>query len=116
MDARDEWAKVLGCRPDEISGSGRFEVCDGDLEAMYVDLLGVDRTLELLLASPSISKSAIRKACRVDLADMTAGVLANYCGHKRRKMRASLAVAAGLSKPEAEMLGAVTKIVRAVGT
>ena len=114
MDSRDEWAQVLGYRPDEISESGRFEVCDRDLEVMYVDLLGVDRTLELLLASPSISKSAIRKACGVDLPDMTAGLLADYCGHKKRKMRASLAVAAGLSTPEAEVLGAVTRIVRAV--
>ena len=116
MDARDEWTSVLGCRPDEISESGRFEVCDPDLEATYVDLLGVERTLELLLASPSISETAVRKACGIDLADMTVSVLADYCGHKKRKVRAALAVAAGLSKSEAAALGAVTRIVRAVGT
>ncbi len=115
-DARDEWARALGCRPDEISDSGRFEVCDRDLEAMYVDLLGVDRTLQLLVASPAISLSAIRRACGVDLADLTAEVLAEYCGHKKRKIRASLAIAAGLDRTEAAALGAVTRIVRAVGT
>ena len=117
MDVREEWARALDCRPDEISEGGRFEVCDPDLEATYVDLLGVERTLELLLSSPGISETAVRRACGgIDLADMTASVLAGFCRHKRRKVRAALAVAAGLSETEAAALGAVTRIVQTVAT
>ena len=115
-DTRHEWAKVMGCRPDEIGDSGRFEVCDLDLEATYVNRLGVERTLELLLASPSMTKSAVQKACGVNLGDVTKSGLAEYCRHKKRKVRASLAVAIGLSKSEAEKLGPISKIISAVGT
>ena len=104
---------MLGVDPADLEADGRFVVCYPDLEGVYVEALGVERVLELLLASPSFTDTSIRNACDVELTDMTVPALSDYCRNKKRKIRAALALAAGLTAAEAEGLPPVADIVRA---
>lgn len=113
-DAREEWAQICKLDVKQLHSGHGFEVCDPDLEGMYITQLGVERVKELLLASSHFSTSALQRASatgRID--DLTAEELAVLCKHRKRKVRAALAVASGLTEDEATTLTPLVNIVRA---
>lgn len=113
-DARTRWSEVLDVDPSDIEADGHYVVCNPELEDVYVNALGVERMLELLLASPTFTEGSIRQACGgIDLADMTLPTLASYCSHDKRKIPAALALVAGVTPGEAETIEPVATIVRA---
>ena len=103
-DARAPWAGQLGVPAADIEAAG-YVVCDPDLEAVYVAELGRDRVLAMLLGSDQITEASLLAACGVAaLSDVTAEVLAACCGHKKRKVRAALALATAMDAGDAEKL------------
>ena len=114
-DARVDWAEAIGYSPADIESDPRFQICVPSLEGVYVDCLGVKRTLECLIAGPGFSEGGICQATGMDLNVMTKEALSDYCNNKKRKVTSALAIAAGLTKIDAEALGPITKILRSVG-
>jgi putative ATP-dependent endonuclease of OLD family len=112
-DARSIWAEVLGIEPENLGQGDNYAVCNPDLEGAYVERLGVTRILELLFASPNFTENGVRNSCGVDLRDIRPAILTEYCGHKKRKVHAALAVATGMTQQEAEVLTPMVTIVRA---
>jgi putative ATP-dependent endonuclease of OLD family len=111
-DARQEWAEALGVDPGDIESGGDYAVCQPDLEGLYVAALGGARVQELLLASPTISETSLLNACGgLTLDAISEPILGDYCRHKKRKIRAALAVAAGLTETEARALAPVLHLV-----
>lgn len=116
-DARASWAEALNIAEADLEADGHFFVCNPDLEGLYVRTLGVARVLKLLLASPNVTEDSIRKACGgTQIADVSEELLADYCRHKKRKVRAALALAAGLTEAEAQAITTVADAVRAVSS
>ena len=116
-DARSNWAQVAGVPATDLETDGRFYVCDPDLEGVYVAALGVTRVLELLVGSSHFTEHSICTACGgIQVEGMTDEILAKFCRHKSRKMRAALAVAAGLNAAEAAALTPVVNAVRAASS
>jgi len=98
-DARDTWAEAVGVAPTDLEDAG-YVVCDPDLEGAYIDILGVDATIGMLVASPRITEASILQSCGVvGLADVTRDLLWKYC--KGRKVPAALAIAGALDEAQA---------------
>ena len=93
-DARGEWAGILGIDPADLEAAG-YQVCTPDLEGLYIDTLGVAVVVGMLLASPLITEASILRSCGVsNIGDITRDQLLAYCGHKKHKVAAALAVSA----------------------
>jgi hypothetical protein len=94
-DKRVKWAEALGVAPADLESRG-FMVCDPDLEAMYIDALGVERVLELLMALPDLSRRGLLDVSgAADVSDVDSVGLWKYC-HKY-KVTAAVAIAEGLT-------------------
>ena len=115
-DALGVWASAMGRSEEDLQDDNHFSICDPDLEATYVHTLGITRTLELLLASPNVTVHSIESASGVSISDLTESALSAFCRHKKRKVAAALAVAAGITKNEAADLAPLSRIVREVGS
>jgi len=112
-DSRATWAGVIGIDPSNIEESGFF-VCDPDLEGMYVKELGYQRVLEMLI-SASFTERQILGGCNVaDVGLVTHELIVDYCRHKRRKVRAALAVSQELVNPEEQEFEAVLSLLQRV--
>ena len=95
-DARNGWAQVMNIDPLTLETEG-FLVNSPDLEAEYVDALESTRILELLAAS-GMDETRIRRATGLSTGSpIGSSELRDYCGHKKRKVQCSLAVANGLN-------------------
>ena len=95
-DARVKWADELGVLP-------------GDLEAAYIDHLGADVVLQMLLASPIVKKQSLLDVCGVgDVGDITRDQLWNYCRGSAKKVACATAVVASL---DANQAAAITPLV-----
>ncbi len=110
-DARVLWADTVGAEPADLTNSGAYAVCDPDLEAVYVSALGVQRAMDLLVASPNISATSIEQSCGTPFPQVTAPQLIEYC--RKHKIPAALAVAAGLTVPEAQALTPLAAVLQA---
>ncbi len=100
-DARAEWADTIGVAEADLEVEG-YIVCDPDLEGSYVEALGESTVIDMLLKSPGITKNSLLKSCGVDeIDDISSQALADYCRHKKRKVRAAVSVAAGLTPEQA---------------
>lgn len=109
-DARVEWASILGLDPADLEGAG-YHVCAPDLEGLYIDTLGVPAVIGMLLASPLITEASILASCGVaNVGDVTRDRLLTYCGHKKHKVAAALAVSAGISGAGAAALGPIAAL------
>ena len=116
-DARTRWAGVIGSTPAQLGNDPNFAVCAPDLEDVYVRALGAARVVELLLASPNFNETSVRAAHQGALpATLTEDQLIAYCGHEKRKVRASLAISMGMTRAEAAKILPVAKLVRAAST
>lgn len=101
-DRRDRWAKSVGVAPANFETTG-FVVCNPDLEGVYIDTLGVDEVVRMLLASPLISKRRILGFCKIGtLGDLTRDLLWVFC--KNSKVECALAVAEDLTVAQAMLL------------
>ena len=109
-DARAAWADEVGVAPDDLQAHG-YVVCDPDLEGVYIDALGVDVVLAMLLASPLTGERSILDASgAAAIADITRGQLWAYCRHGKRKVPAALAVAASIDTAQANALTPITQL------
>jgi putative ATP-dependent endonuclease of OLD family len=101
-DARETWAAAVGVDPADLEAAG-YIVCDPDLEGVYIDTLGVDIVIPMLLASPQMTEASMCQSCQVStLGDITRDILWGFC--KRKKVPAALAIAAGLDQAQAASL------------
>ncbi len=111
-DACEAWAEILGCDESELEGRSMF-VCRADLEDEYVRALGREITVAALLASPQISEAALLQGCGVtSLGDITEEMLATYCRHKRRKVRAALAITTALTPDLGALISPVAALIQ----
>jgi len=109
-DARALWADTLGI-PHADLDSDEYIVCDPDLEGEYIDALGVDAVVTMLLGAPSISEQSLLMSCGVAArAEITRDLLWNYCRHKKHKVAAALAVSTSISKEQARSLTPLIKL------
>lgn len=114
-DARQDWADVVGVNSADLEAAG-YVVCDPDLEGAYIRSLGVAPVVAMLLASPAITEPSLLKACGVATAgEITSPMLAAYCGHKKHKMRAALAVASGLTPAQGASLAPIVALLGTLG-
>jgi putative ATP-dependent endonuclease of OLD family len=109
-DARKLWAEAVGVGAAELEAQG-YAVCDPDLEGMYIDCLGRDAVIAMLLASSTLTERSLLNNCgAADLSDITPDRLRGYCKAKRRKVQTALAVASGLDETQARSLAPLTKL------
>jgi putative ATP-dependent endonuclease of OLD family len=114
-DARQLWADEIGVAAADIEDNG-YQVCDPDLEAMYIDALGLDVVKNMLCASASLGESSLLSSCGVAaIEDIDREALWKYCSHKKRKVAAALAVSAGLDSGMAQALTPLVTLLRLVG-
>jgi putative ATP-dependent endonuclease of OLD family len=113
-DAKADWADTLGVSVAELEADERFQICSADLEDEYVLALGADRTLEILLGSPSFNEKSIRNSCAVPTGKLTTVNLAEYCRHKKRKVQAALAMASGMTDAEAKAMASIVQLLEVV--
>lgn len=103
-DARQGGARAVGVAPLDLEAHG-YVVCDPDLEGMYIDCLGVDVVVAMLLSSPTLTKQSLLRNCNAtDVSNITREQLWAYCRHERRKVRAALAVASALDITQARSI------------
>jgi putative ATP-dependent endonuclease of OLD family len=101
-DRRERWAKSVGVAPADLETAG-FVVCNPDLEGVYIDTLGVDEVVRMLLASPLFSERRILGFCKIaTLGDLTRDLLWGFCTSS--KVDCALAVAAELTVAQAKLL------------
>jgi putative ATP-dependent endonuclease of OLD family len=111
-DARVAWADAVGIAPADLESEG-YVVCDPDLEGVYVDALGVDVVIAMLLASPLIIERSLLTSCGVSVVgNVTRELLLNYCRHKKHKVAAALAVAAAVDRAQALSLSPLTDLLK----
>jgi putative ATP-dependent endonuclease of OLD family len=95
-DARTSWATSIGVLPGDIEAEG-YGVCSPDLEAMYIDALGVSTVRDILAASHLIGETRLLQATGVTArSDIDRAMLLAFCSHKKRKVTSALAVTAAL--------------------
>jgi putative ATP-dependent endonuclease of OLD family len=110
-DKRAAWAKGLGVPGADLEAHG-YLVCQPDLEGMYVQSLGVERALNLLLASHDVSeRSILQISGAAGLAEMTPDGLAAYC--RKHKVAAAVALSQGMTTADAQALVVVADHLRA---
>lgn len=115
-DARAEWAGILKVKPEDLGGGGYF-VCNPDIEGVYIDRLGVDVVVSMLLASPLITENSLLTSCGVAaVADITRDQLWAYCRHKKRKVTSALAIAAGVDAAQAASLTPIAQLLTIAST
>jgi len=108
-DAKEDWSGSIGIAPGDLENAGYF-VCCPDLEGLYVETLGVERMLQLLGAS-GMDERYIQRACQVaEGTEISVTQLAEFCRHKRRKARCSLAVANGLESDDALLFASIATL------
>lgn len=107
-DARGTWAAAVGIDPTHLEAAG-YVVCDPDLEGVYIDTLGLDTVIAMLLASPQMTESSMLQSCQVSaLGDVTRDLLWEYC--KGRKVPAALAIASALDPAQAASLAPLVAV------
>lgn len=109
-DAREAWAEEIGVDSADLQAHG-YVVCDPDLEGVYIDTLGPDVVVSMLLASPTLTKQSLLKSCGVaDAGDVTRDRLWTYCRANKRKVQAALAVARAIDEAQAKSITPITEI------
>lgn len=103
-DARETWAEAVGVEPAELEGAG-YVVCDPDLEEAYIDRLGVDVVVEMLLSGGPDAKRSLLRSCAVDdTTDVSRHALVEYCRSRKHKVRSALAIARSMDSGHATAL------------
>ena len=114
-DTRVLWANTVGVVPADLENAG-YVVCGPDLEGVYIDTLGVDVVIAMLLASPLITEHSLLASCGVaTVGDITRDLLWGYCGHKKHKVAAALAVATAIDPAQALSLAPLNALLLLLG-
>lgn len=111
-DHRIAWAAAVGVPAAELEGSGRgFAVCEPDLEAEYVAALGRDFVVAAIAASPLMGEaSLLRSTGASSVETLSPQMIREYCGHKKRKVLAALAVGQALDTDSAAKLTPIVSL------
>ena len=107
LDAVASTAAGLGVAPDDLSSHSVW-ISDKDLEAEYVSALGAADVWDALRRSTLFPPNELKNCPVTGPGAVPADAdLAEFCGHKRRKVRAALAVAAALTEHTARQIKSV---------
>ena len=110
QDARSAWAEKVGVTPVELPSRG-YVVCDPDLEGVYIDALGVDVVVGMLLSSPLVAeRSLLASTGARNPSEITSAQLWTYCRDKKHKVPAALALAGSLNAAQAAALVPLTRL------
>jgi putative ATP-dependent endonuclease of OLD family len=113
-DAAQAWADELGITRADLGGAGFIE-CIPDLEGAYVNALGALRVVAVLNAFAAYSEQHILTICQVpDTAQLTDAMVAEFCRHKKRKTRASIAIALQMTAAEAQAITPIADLLALV--
>lgn len=113
-DARSDWANEIGVVAADLETAG-YVVCDPDLEGVYIDALGVDVVIGMLLASPSIGERSLLATCGVGaVANIGRDALLTYCRKSKHKVAAAIAVSMGIGEVQARALEPLNTLLRLV--
>jgi len=113
-DHRSTWADVVGVPAAQLdkAGSG-YVVCAPDLEGEYVTALGVDAVVAAIADSPLLGESSLlRSTSSSSTSELTAEQLIEFCGHKKRKVLAALAVGQALDATSAGKLAPILSLLQ----
>lgn len=103
-DARVEWADEVGVQPVDLESEG-FVACDPDLEGVYIDRLGHDVVISMLVGSATVSERSLLDSCGVlDTTQLTRDLLWTYCRAGKHKVQAALAVAMAIDEAQARSI------------
>jgi putative ATP-dependent endonuclease of OLD family len=115
-DAAEGWAEELGVNQADLE-SARMVESVPDLEGAYVAAFGAARIATLLIASGMYTETQILSTCRVtDISQLTAETMANFCRSRKRKTKAAIAVANGMTAAEARAIIPVSKLLALVSS
>jgi putative ATP-dependent endonuclease of OLD family len=115
-DAADSWAQELGVNRGQLEAAGIVESVP-DLEAAYVDALGVARVVGLLDAAMAYSQHQVLSSAGVpDLQQLTDAKLAAFCRMKRHKTRVAIAVSHAMTALEARSIDAISRLLNLLAT
>lgn len=104
-------ASALDVAETDIA-SHRFQVAKPDLEGECLAGLGVADHLALLVASGHYDEQHVVKQCgAISAAAIDPAAYLAWCGHKRRKVRVAVALAAALTEPAARSLRPLLQVV-----
>lgn len=111
-DHRDNWASAIGISGAQLDHPAQgYVVCEPDLEAEYINALGVPFVVTALAASPSLgTTSLLNSTGAASTADITTSQLADYCRHKKHKVAAALAVSQAMGAAEAASLTPIVSL------
>lgn len=113
-DAREAWADEIGVPSTDLEVQG-YVVCNPDLEGVYIDCLGPDAVISMLLASPTLTERSLLNSCRAAaVGDVTRDQLWAYCRAKKRKVLTALAVASAIDEAQARSIAPLTEILQLV--
>jgi putative ATP-dependent endonuclease of the OLD family len=115
-DAAEAWADELGINRADLGSAHMLEAVP-DLEGAYVAALGAARTATLLIAAGMYTETQIFGACEVsDSSQLTIAAMADFCRHRKRKTRAAIAVAKGMTTVEARAISPVSTLLALVSS
>jgi putative ATP-dependent endonuclease of the OLD family len=113
-DAAESWAEELGVPRAGLASAHMIESAP-DLEGAYVAALGPLRIAALLVASGMYSETQILSTfCVTDSSQLTAAMVADFC--RKRKVKAAIAVASGMTAAEAQAITPVSKLLALVSS
>lgn len=113
-DHEEQWASEMGIGAGDLAKHGIL-VAVPDLEGEYVAGLGAARVVQLLDASPFFTQAKVVSGCRAaNVAGIKTPALAEFCRHKRRKIMAAAAVAAGITAAEVPSLPGVNGLIQEI--
>jgi putative ATP-dependent endonuclease of OLD family len=93
-------AEALSVEVEDLRTHGVF-IASPDLEALYCVALGRERTLDALISSELFSaKQILTTVGRSGLDDVSIEDLKTFCGHKKRKTLASIAISDSLTEDD----------------
>jgi putative ATP-dependent endonuclease of the OLD family len=113
-DAADAWAEELGITRTDFKSAGMVESVP-DLEGNYVAAFGAARVAALLVGAGMYSEQQILRSCKVtDPGLLTDALMAGFCRHRKRKTKAAIAVAYGMTPAEAQAISSVGRLLTLV--
>lgn len=115
-DAAEAWAAELGVARDQLESAGMVESMP-DLEGAYIEALGTARVVSMLGVVGAYTEHQILSTCGASrVGDLTPTVLADFCRNSKRKVKAAIAVANGMTDAEAQAIVPTTRLLELVSS
>jgi predicted ATP-dependent endonuclease of OLD family len=109
-DRKDDWAKAMAIAAGSLPSAG-VEVCDPDLEGVFVSTLGSERILELLIEG-GVEEPTIRSDCGQSSGVIPEPDLVKWARDHKKEFAAAIALT--MARSDAERITPISRLLKAV--